>query len=372
MKNSDNMRLLQLLTRVSLTASEARVVQTKFDLVKNWQSLLADAELYAISGFVHKHVHEHELKIPGQVRLALKGLAIRHHAAAKARHKIIVEISDAFAKQGIKFVALKGLALAVMIYPEVRLRAMRDMDILVPPVCKFQAGDILKELGFELPDEQPSKYMRDSHQLPNATKKVDGYTISVEVHHDALTRDVKGHLNFNEADGQIRTVDWDGVELNILNHELMLHQVSRHLEGMHPGSVLKLINVMDVVLYAEQFIDEIDWQVVKRDYSHVINTLKCLHLIIPLSLGLQKIVGQVPSKRPKGVGEIMPSLSAIINKRSKLSEISKNLLFPPGWWLHLHYNCDPSSSLLMVKLLHHPMNVAKWLFNRLISRLLGG
>lgn len=366
------MQLLHLLTRASLTDAEASAVQAKFNTVDNWQSLLADAELYAISGFVFKHVNEHQLEIPNNVMLALKGLAIRHQSAAKARHKTVVEITKAYADQGIKFVALKGLGLAPMIYPDVRLRAMRDIDILVPPEKKHQAGAILRDLGFDLPDEQASKYMRDSHQLPNATKKVDGYTISVEVHHDAITRDVSGHLNFDEASGQIHAIDWDGVALNVLNHELMLHQVSRHLEGVHPGGVLKLINVMDVVLYSEHFIDQIDWQVIARDYSHVINTLKCLHLIMPLSEKLQAIVGGVPSVRPKDVGVIMPALSTIINKRRKLNEVCNELFLPSDWWLHLHYNCDPSSSLLVVKLLKHPCNIAKWLFNRLVSRLLGG
>jgi len=254
------------------------------------------------------------------------------------------------------------------------LRPMRDIDILVPREQEQQAGDILRSIGFHLPEAQPSKYMRDSHQLPNATKKVNGFTISVEIHHDALSRDAPGHLFYEDVIPHVQTVTWRELEFKTLGHQQMLHQVSKHLEGLHPGAVLKLINVMDVVLYAEQYIDEVNWDELKSQSPHVLNTLKCLHMIYPLSVQLQLKISDTPldHKELAGVGMIMLPLTHIITKRNTVLK-QLNLLFRPSdWWLHLYYNVDPNKSLWLVKCLRHPLTIAGWISKRLFSRALGG
>jgi hypothetical protein len=249
---------------------------------------------------------------------------------------------------------------------------MRDIDVLVPLGMQIQAGAILKELGFSLPDEQPSKFMRDSHQLPNATKKVNGFTISVEIHHDALSRDVPGHLFFSDIQSQLQEIRWRDLGLSVPSHEHMLHQVCRHLAGLHPGAVLKMINVLDVVLYAEKYQDEINWRQMQSRYSHVVNTLKCLHQIVPLSKKLRTRVGPVSDTPVAGVGETMQPLTRIIGANTSLGRKLKMLLLPPDWWMHLYYNVSPEKSLAVTKILTHPVTVAYWLAKRFASRLLGG
>ena len=61
------------------------------------------------------------------------------------------------------------------IYKVAELRPMRDMDILMPVEQLQKAASVMRELGYNLPTEQPSKFMRDMHQLPNASKKVNGF-----------------------------------------------------------------------------------------------------------------------------------------------------------------------------------------------------
>ncbi len=364
--------ILQSLTHINLSKDEALAVDLSLQEVSDWSGLLNKTEVYAISNLFLKHVNEHNLSVPQARLLSLKALAIRHRSAADARYQLMQELSDAFKKNNIPSLALKGLALAPMIYPEDKYRPMRDIDILVPRSKEQLAAKILREIGFNLPETQPSKFMRDSHQLPNATKKVNGFTISVEIHHDAITRDVSESLVFEDAEPSSQTFTWRDLQIRTLGHEQMLHQVSRHLESLHPGAVLKLINVLDVVLYAEQYVDEIDWQVMRMKYTHVINTLKCLHMIVPLSIALQEKVGGVSDIRLQNIGEIMLPLTHIINKRNSITQQFDLLFKPSDWWLHLYYNVDPEKTLIFVKLVRHPLTILKWLWKRLISRILGG
>lgn len=366
------LELLQRFARLELSATDVVELNELLVGVDNWQTFLAQAELYTIANFVLRHAEKHDLAIPKATLLGLKALSMRHRAAADARYQLLQELLVAFEQKQIPIVGLKGVALAVMIYPAEELRPMRDIDLLVAKHQTAAAGEVLRDLGFDLPTQQPSKYMRASHQLPNATKQINGFTISVEIHHDALASDVRDHLFFEQAQADLQRVNWRDVCINTLAHETMLHQVSRHLEGLHPGAVLKLINVMDVVLYSEQFISEIDWGLMKLRYPHVLNTLKCLSYISPLSDELRSIVGGASNTELVGVGEIMLPLSHVFNGQRSLRE-QWNLLFcPSDWWLHLYYNVDPASSLIAVKLFKHPLTIAGWILKRLYSRVRGG
>jgi hypothetical protein len=370
----NSLNLLQKLARLELNTQDVNAIQSSFDGLPNWTSFLNKAELYAISGLILNHVQQYDIRVPKAELFALKGLAMRHRAAANARYSLMQELSNALGESDIPFAALKGLALAPMIYPQDGLRPMRDIDILVPREQEQKAADVLRGIGFHLPDTQPSKFMRDSHQLPNATKRVNGFTISVEIHHDALSRDVHGHLFYEDVTPHLQRVSWRELEFKTLGHEQMLHQVSKHLEGLHPGAVLKLINVMDVVLYAEQYIDEINWDELRSNSSHVLNTLKCLHMIHPLSAQLQLKISGTPldQKELADVGMIMLPLTHIISKQNTVLKQLKLLFAPSDWWLHLYYNVDPNKSLWLVKCLRHPLTIAVWIGKRLFSRVLGG
>lgn len=365
-------KLIQLATTLDLPAGSKDDAESIIGNFKHWPELLRQAELYGISNLLLRHIRQHQWSVPKDVVLALKALELRHRHAADARYRLMQRLQPAFAEQGIELVALKGLALAPMLYPADHLRPMRDIDVLVPREKQQVAGELLKQLGFDLPDSQPSKYMRDSHQLPNATINVQGFTISVEIHHDALSRDVPGSLFFDEVQPFLQTVQWRELDIQTLGHEQMLHQVCRHLAGLHPGAVLKMINVLDIVLYAEKFRSQINWQKIDQHYSHVTNTLKCLHLITPLSPELLAQIGPLGETQVSGVGETMQPLSKIIAKRHSLKQQLSMLLFPPDWWMHLYYNVSPDKSLMLVRTLRHPLQIGAWLAKRFLSRILGG
>ena len=360
------------LAPITLDPSQVEAAQRQLTEVGDWRQWLAQIELYAISAIALMHVQQHKLVVPPATLIALRALAIRHRAAADARYQLTQELVSAFRQQDIPLVALKGLALAPMIYPADGLRPMRDIDILVPRDKEPAAGRLLQEMGFDLPESQPSKFMRGAHQLPNATLKVNGFTISVEIHHDALLQDALGKLFYEDVEPYLQTVRWREIEFNTLGHAQMLHQVSRHLEGVHPGAILKLINVLDVVLYSEHFIDQIDWDIISRHHPHVKNTLKCLHLMVPLSEALQARVGGVSEVQLDRTGDTMLPLTHIINRRNSPAKQFSLLFMPSDWWLHLYYNVDPAKSLIPVKFVRHPLNLLRWLGKRFYSRILGG
>ena len=117
------------LARFSLQDQSLKTAIAELKREQDWDEWLANVELHGLSGFVNKHLDEHDLPIPTAMRLQLKALKVRHTAAARARHKVLVEIDQAFAEHGISYLALKGAALAPHVYKQAYLRPMRDMDL---------------------------------------------------------------------------------------------------------------------------------------------------------------------------------------------------------------------------------------------------
>ena len=364
-------KLLFMCTRLDSADVDAHQLQQLLPKIIDWQNVLNILEENGLAPLFYSHLTHHSLFIDSNVSLALKALVLRHQSVSQARYQAVHELHQALVNASIPWIALKGLALASSLYPEVGQRPMRDMDILVPKKDLSRVADIMRSLGYTLPKEQPSRYMKGTHQLPNAEKIINGFTISIEIHHNAISQDAYDSLQFEDVDGLAEAVQWDDLSIPILPNELMLHQLCRHLEALHPGGNLKLINVIDVVSFVEKNIANLNWQLIFKQYSHVLNTLHCLNYIIPLSPELRRVINIQHQPILREVGQIMLPLSIIFNSRSSKLEKLRKLFLPPDWWLHLYYGVNPRYSLIFVKCIRHPLRLGLWLFNRLISRLLG-
>ena len=363
--------LLHALTCLEMPKTQVELVESHLSQVTDWSGLLGEIELHGLAPLFYQHVSNAQLVVPAEQLMALRALNLRHGAAADARYKAYAQLDKAFAQENIVLVALKGLALAPMIYKQDKLRPMRDIDLLVAPQSLAHAERIMRECGYDLPAEQATRYMRDAHQLPNATKLVDGFNISVEIHHDAISRDITESLRFGDVRNELQSIQWRALTLTTLKHELMLHQLCRHLQGLHPGDRTKLINVLDIVAYTERFEQQIDWLRLQSEYSHVLNTLKCLHLITPLSEVLQSRIPGVSDVSLSGVGQPMASVRRILTSNKSWREKLNSMLCPSQWWLHLYYNVDPAKTLFWVKTFRHPLRLITWVLRRAYAGVFG-
>ena len=236
---------------------------------------------------------------------------------------------------------------------------------------KNRAAKAIRELGFELPDSHSDKYNRDSHQMPNAWKFVDGFKISVEVHHDAIERDAPGHLYYEDISSR-QSVRWRDIEFETLGHEQMLHQLCRHLVGRHPGSRLKLINVADIVLYSEKYLEQIDWPRHQASFSPC---HQYAEVPAPGSAAVRCITtkdwrGEMFNWRVLGEDHAKPEGSRI---RGSAGDGQTQGAVPAFGLVAAHVlRGSTEKSLLSVKLWRHPMALVPFVGKRIISRILGG
>lgn len=115
-----------------------------------WDEIAQLALLHGVAPLLHR-----ALRSPGARACAPPPVCLRleEERRATALHNLrnygeLQRIANAFRARGIPVIALKGLHLAELVYRDISLRPMSDLDILVPRPRVEQAIAILRELQY--------------------------------------------------------------------------------------------------------------------------------------------------------------------------------------------------------------------------------
>jgi len=333
-----------------------------FHSVDDWQELASEAEIHGLSVMLGRLSANGEIKLPRELDLQLKALTIRHKRVLAARRIVLAEVIDLFDRHNIAFAFLKGAALANLIYDPPWLRPMRDIDLLVDGENALQAQKLLREIDFTNED-YAAGYLFEHHHLPNSTRLQDGFTISLEIHHDALSGDVDNSITLKTLADQLQSFDFSGKTAYAFGHSDMLKHLCFHT--FEPAEVIKLGSMVDMVRYADYFANEIDWPALERTQPYTVNALRCIHAMIPLPAVLREKLIKFDAEQwnPSQIGKGFMPLSKIArlnNGRDKFSA----LFAPSQWWKHIFYAVPPGKSLFFTHLIRHPVTIGKWIFRR--------
>lgn len=313
-------------------------------------TLAAHAEAHGLAPLAHDCLRQCYQEVPKATMRQLEALVLRHQIWHRERTIALEEILRAFKHASIEVVVLKGAALAWSVYESPLLRPMGDVDLLLPASAVRQAQGLLKRMGFDAP-ETPRRFGRNAHHLAVASRSQNGATISVEIHHDALSRDTLSSISMSNLTESPREFGMNGIHALALGHVDALRHLTHHLLEPSWDGRLRLVGVVDLLRYASIFHDRIDWMRLERSYPFVINALRCLHYVVPLPAALARFSPSPGSGAPARVGEIPRPLRA---------EALGQLFNPPDWWLHAYYGVPLDRSLTGVRFGRHPWRLARW------------
>ncbi len=331
---------------------------------KHWPGLEVQAEYHSVAPLVYRQIQRHHIAIPKQQLLQLKALVIRHRRANTIRFSCLQETADLFGSKNIELIALKGAALAHILYDNPFLRPMNDMDLLVAPDQAKAAADLLLHLGYSMP-HGAHRFNHRPHHLPMLQKKVQGMTVTVEIHTDLRHRDSTSSMTIHDLIEQPQIFQCGELRIKAMGHIDMLRHLCRH--SFSASTQLRLIHLYDVMAYAIKFHDRIDWQRLGQQFPYVINGIRCIHFILPCPGPLTDIVRPPVCRPPGHCGESMRPLSKIVRKGRPWSTLFKELFLPSPWWKHAYYGIPPEDSLGRCHWLTHPLMVGRWLSLRAFS-----
>lgn len=328
--------------------------------IDDWSGLAAEAERHGLGPLTYWHLRAAGAPGPKGVERQLLGLYVRHRHANGVRLRALGQLLRAFQAAGIRVLAVKGAALACLLYPDPALRPMSDLDLLVRARDWSRARGLLAELG----------YSRQTPRSSTAAKDIEGVWVGVELHTHlfSLTLD---HLSAPPLAFELPAQDVAGFTLG---YDEMLWHLCRHLR-FHAGVFLpwRLIWVTDILGLVERFADQVDWGSLARRGPLVANTLSLLQHLRPLPEGLLKRAGGAAVGLPlNGVGRDFsgwPRYSVAEQRPKGLTRILGDTFCPPEWWLRLHHGLGSGSPLFWSRWVRHPLEILVWAGHLLLGRV---
>jgi hypothetical protein len=116
-----------------------------------WDEVMRTAEWHRLSGLLRRYLKRQDtLAVPGRVMDALSEATRNTMVLNMQRQVELSAVLAALAAADIPAMLLKGAALIESTYPELGLRPMADLDILVPRPAIHRAQSLIQAMGYDV------------------------------------------------------------------------------------------------------------------------------------------------------------------------------------------------------------------------------
>ena len=173
------------------------------------------------------------------------------------------EVFAVFRDHRIDVIALKGAALAELVYPQIGLRTMGDIDLLVRKDDLARVEAIIEDMGFRANESYRSKewYHTQHHHL--VPYESGDRILKLDVHHDITTVDSCIRVPVESLWSHAQMVRISTMACLTLSWEHMLLHLALHMadQNFFLGDLRGLCDVAEIV---RRFPGDIDWDELAR------------------------------------------------------------------------------------------------------------
>jgi polysaccharide export outer membrane protein len=258
----------------------------------------------------------------------------------------------------IDTLAMKGVALAELIYQDIGARSMADIDLLIKKTDLAGTDAVFRSLGYAAVDASPF----DSLENPNNYLTTRDYRSSNPSHpsfhlhwhivNSSVPAPYSSRIDINGIWKNAVPVDIAGVKvLSMAPHHFLIHLAEHAMRVTHSAS--KLVYLTDVATLIKRYGNKLDWNKAVRaskDYGidiFVRNILKLtelntevqipewvLHSLKPEKRTLMERLFLYMTARGHGVSGLSYLVHLGMNKGLlKKASVIVRTLFPPAWVL---------------------------------------
>lgn len=329
----------------------------------SWGELAGEAEFQGIAPLVFKHLKASGYDLPLQAKRLLHPLTLRHKHSNAIRNETTANLVITLRSRGLDCLLLKGIYLSNTIYAEPGDRPMRDIDILADETQAEDVCKILLDSGFE--NQSHPEIDEDHHHLNPLVKRVDGVTMSIEVHLHLLPKQLlETRWSYASLKSRAITFMVGGEEALTLNLEDTLYYL--YLHGFRlplTYEPFRLIHVADLVSLVEQYYQQVDWGQLQTSFPEVFAILSRLHFLTPyhpeIINSLPLDLDNIPS-RPGIAYSGWPLRSLKDIPATELLSFARETLWPPQWWMQMHYGEIGGFPYLKARIFEHPRTLWRW------------
>lgn len=280
--------VIQAMIDLSRTKLERDLLLNLKDLLIldfDWNTFVDECSRHRVAAMCFKNLNDHFFELTP--KYVLESLQEQYNYYEKRNKALLVEnhhISQKFNEAGIPCLSLKGISLISLVYDDIGLRRVGDIDLLVPRSQVYDATSVLQILGYnqfvnDLNSGQkllvPKVYSHEwrmrwhYHVLgfsrpATSSNELDQFRVEIHV---ALNNPTEEHCTSNERlFSKSITTKFLGLELNTLSLEEYflylcehLYRESRHICHIKVGNDQRLSKYCDLDKFAEHLGDQIDW-----------------------------------------------------------------------------------------------------------------
>ncbi len=340
--------------------------------LSDWNDLTDGAEYHGLEPLVLTQLRDAAIAVPADVEDRLRARWMQHAHAYAVRTRVVLELARALDAERIPFLLLKGAALAHLVYASPLLRPMRDVDVLVRKEDMWRARGVLERAGFS---PAGAAVAPDYHHLQSMATRVDGATVTIELHYELLRATAfLNPLDYEDLRDNAQPFDWAGVQLHTLGREDMLWHVYAHafaINVLRPE--VRLISIADLVNAVEGWADTLDWDRLQRRHGRLFRALPLLHHLTPWSPNVVAKLGgraaDVHSPFRPGVCNAPFGLGPLTSSVTWTGALKADVWWPPEWSFRVRYGIDSPGSWLWYRFASHPARLLLAAANTARTRL---
>ncbi|MCX5836895.1 MAG: nucleotidyltransferase family protein, partial [Deltaproteobacteria bacterium] len=236
------------------------------DYVPDWTNLVEQARREGVSAVLFHNITSHHLEdLVPQDRC--RDLSNQYYANLKSNLLIIGELREVlatFQDAGIPCIVLKGIALAERVYPNIAMRGMSDVDILVKKDALFKVDDYLSSLGYLSQDSSVEKAIHNpAGYLASLEYRKNASPLNLHVHWHIVNTSVPATMFVEQIDinrlweQSTMTAVADSRALMLRPEHLIIYLCEHALRVGH--SFDRLILICDIFYAIKASENVIDW-----------------------------------------------------------------------------------------------------------------
>lgn len=258
----DNLLLSLLQLHPDLAAQQAALANLS---AAEGEALVAKAIDQKVVGLVYQSLQSLPAgTVPEAVLTPLRAASQQAARFNLALVKELKTILAALNNAAIPVIVLKGAYLAQAVYPQLHLRQMRDIDLLVPQERVLEAYAIIEDLGYgSLYGTITLGPLEEGHHL-TPLRKAPGLPL-VELHWTLCNADEAGNFNLAELWQRARPITLAGepaLALALAPEDLILHLC--HHAAYHHQFDMGLRGLIDITRVVERFGTQLNWGALQR------------------------------------------------------------------------------------------------------------
>jgi hypothetical protein len=250
--------LLCFCARIHIDEDTKNRIAETLNLNLNWDYIVQKAKGQGVAPLLYHHLSKNRggSQPPAEIIATLRKVYERNIGRNMLLYQTLNQILKTFKEESIQVIVLKGAFLAETIYPNIALRPMFDIDLLIRPEDLARVRQLIEDLGYhhclvegKLLDEA---FIGRSAYLKQFMLHIHWTLVNVERYKRVTSIDVEAMWR------RAKPVKIAGSEAKTLSPEDMLLYLCLHLSIHHVFSgLIRFCDIREVIKFYD---GQIDWE----------------------------------------------------------------------------------------------------------------